>query len=644
MKKYIYTGVLVLAALTANAQNKYTAKADKNFEELEYVSAISEYLEVIEDGHGDPYVYRRLGDTYYAVFNSKEAEKWYAKLVKSSDDAELYFRYAQMLKANKKYKKANTWMDKFADLLPNDERAKSHKANPNTVTELLNDKPKYKVSNIEKFNSKYSEFGSLEHNGQVYYASARSGKSRSYGWNEEPYLDIYVSDYDGGTGTMSNETVLPGNINSRFNEGTVSFSPDGKTMYFSGESYDRSGSVFSKKFKKDKEGKSTINVYSSTLVNGKWENVKLLPFNSEHYNCSGPAVSPDGKRLYFCSDMDGTIGGADIWYVTIDGGNKYGKPVNLGNTVNTEGSEMFPYISTKNRLYFASNGRPGLGMMDMFGTELQDDGKGDGKVINLGAPINSGKDDFSLTINEETKKGFFASNRDGGAGSDDIYAFEQIGPWCDVLLTLTVIDEKTGAILPGATIELFDANNNNVGTKTADEKGQVQYRYECDLGFRADANKEDYTNNSAEIEKTDQPEISATIPLKQIIKDDRVMLNPIFFELDKHNITLQGASELDKLVEVMNNYPEMIIQVESHTDSRAPDKYNLLLSDRRAKSTVQYVISKGIDAARISGSGKGETELLNECKNGVECSEEDHLKNRRSEFIIINKGAKKLDK
>lgn len=635
MKKYIYSGLLLLGTLSMVAQNKDTAKADKHYDNLEYVDAISEYLEVIEDGKGDDYVYGRLADTYYNVFNTTAAEEWYEKVVATSTDPEHYFRYAQMLKANGKYDKANTWMDKFSSLVPNDVRAQEHKKHPNTIAKLLGDEPKFKVSPIEGFNSKYSEFGPLLHEGQVYYVSARSGKSRSYGWNEEPYLDIYVSDYDASSGELSNESVLGSKINTRFNEGTVSFSPDGTTMYFSGESLDRKAGLFGSKFKKDEEGKSTINIYSATKDGAEWGNVQSLPFNGTTHNTSGPAVSLDGKRLYFASDMEGTVGGADIWYVTINGDGSYGEPVNLGKDINTEGSEMFPYISSKNILYFSSNGHPGLGMMDVFASQIKGNSYGD--VRNAGAPINSGNDDFSFTIDEDSQQGFFASNRAGGAGSDDIYKFEQIVPICDVALTIQVVDAKTGAILPMASVAIFDANNNKVANKISDANGEVTFKYECNQGFKVEGNKELYLNNSIDIAKTDKSEIRERLPLTEIIVEDQVVLNPIFFELDKHNITAQGAAELDKLVEVMNKYPEMIIRAESHTDSRGKDGYNLALSDRRAKSTAQYVISKGISADRISGLGKGETALINECSNGVKCSEEAHQANRRSEFHIVKK-------
>ncbi len=634
MKKHIYTGLFLLGMFNVNAQSKSTVKADKHFDNLEYVDAISDYLKVIEKEGESEYVQSRLADTYYNVFNTAAAEEWYGKVVSTSENKEHFFKYAQMLKANGNYDKANLWMDKFANMAPSDVRAVAHKNNPNTVGELLGDTPKFTVKPVEGFNTKFSEFGPIMHEGQVYYASARSGKSKKYGWNEEPYLDIYVSDYDAASGSLTNESELSGKVNTKFNEGTVSFSPDGKTMYFSGESLDRDAGVFGKKFKKDDSGKSTIKIYSASLTGGEWTNVMTLPFNNENSNASGPAVSTDGKRLYFNSDMEGTLGGADLWYVSINEDGTYGEPVNLGTDINTEGTEMFPYISSKNIMYFSSNGHPGLGMMDVFASQME--GNDFGSVRNVGAPLNSGNDDFSFTIDEDSQKGFFASNRAGGSGSDDIYAFDQIVPVCDVALAVQVVDAKTGNVLAMTAVAIYDESNNKVADKTTDENGYVRFKYECNQSFKVEANREMYSINSVVIAKTDEPDVLETLALSPIIVEDRVVLNPIYFELDKHNITAQGATELDKLVAVMNKYPKMIIKAASHTDSRGKDSYNMALSDRRAKSTAQYVISKGIGSDRISGEGKGESELLNQCSNGVKCSKEEHQANRRSEFIIVN--------
>ena len=630
MKKYIYTGVLLLGILGASAQSKETRKADKHFNNFAYADAIEAYLDVVADGHEDEYVQGRLADAYYNTANTQDAAKWYKKALANSKNTRQYFAYAQALKANGSYMEAATAMDAFAALAPNDLRSIAHANNRTAATDLLAAAPKFNVQVVDGLNSEYSDFGPLLHDGKVYYTSAKNDVNKD-GWNNEPYLDIYMADYDAESRTLTNETVLAGEINTKYNEGTVSFSPNGKTMYFSGENVLRNGGLFKKRFIRDSVGKSTINLFKASLVNGAWEIVSELPFNSANHNTGGPAVSLDGTRLYFSSNMEGSLGGSDIWYVTINTDGSYGSPVNLGKEINTEGSEMFPYISSKNTLYFSSNGHPGLGMLDVFAVQLK--GEGFGTLRNVGAPINSGNDDFSFSIDEDLQKGFVASNRADGTGSDDIYAFDKIAPICDVALTVQVADSENGAILAFADVVIYNASNEVVANKTTNEKGEIHFTYECDQAFKVVAAKELYTENSVAVEKTDATELSTQVLLDKI--PEVIVLNPIFFDLDKHAITEQGAVELDKLVEIMASHPTMIVKVQSHTDARGNDAYNMKLSVKRVKATVEYVLSKGIHAHRIFGSGMGETQLVNDCGNKVDCSEEAHQANRRAEFIIV---------
>ncbi len=628
MKKYIYTGVLLLGMLGVNAQNKDTKKADKHYDNLEYVRAISEYLEVVEDGNADAYVHGRLADAYYKTSNTAESAAWYARALAVAPNAGQYFNYAQALKANGNYDAANDAMNSFANLAPNDARAIAHKNNPNAISDLLNEDPNFTVKALEGFNTPYSEFGPLLHKSQLYYASARSEKSKKYGWNKEPFLDVYVSNYDAVSGEMSNELALTGGVNTSKNEGTVSFSPDGNTMYFSGESVLRNAGIFKKKFIKDDSGKSTINIYSATLEGGEWKNITSLPFNGDNHNSGGPAVNVDGSRLYFSSDMEGSLGDSDIWYVAINGDGTYGLPVNLGPSINTDGKEAFPFVSSDNMLYFSSNGHPGLGMLDVFGAAI----KGDdfGALRNVGAPINSGNDDFSFSIDEATKIGFFASNRPGGAGSDDIYSFEQIAPICEVELTVKVVDSRTNEALVNASVLVFGDDNVQVASKMTNANGEIIFMYECDQAFRVEASMETYTGNAVAVEKTSERTIAKTVVLEAPIE-----LKPIFFDLDKYDITEAAIVELDKVVTLLQDNPQMIIRVESHTDSRASDKYNMELSTNRVKASVDYILSKGIHAHRVYGKGFGETQLVNDCANDVDCSEEEHQANRRSEFFIV---------
>merc|ERR1711974_77518 len=281
--------------------------------------------------------------------------------------------------------------------------------------------------------------------------------------------------------------------------------------------------------------------------------------------------------------------------------------VNLGQKVNTQGQEMFPFISSNNTLYFSSNGHLGLGNLDVFHTKVVDGTTG--PVRNIGIPINSSADDFAFNIDEETKEGFVSSNRDGGLGGDDIYGIKRLQPLNDVLVASTVVDSKTGNPVNAASVTLYDDQGNKVLSKVTNSDGTVDFIIESEKDAELEVVLDGYVSQKIKVSATDEEEVKLTImldPIDEIVKPEEIILNPIFFEFDKSNITAQAAFELDKLVQIMNKYPEMVINAKSHTDNRGSASYNEKLSDRRAKTTVQYVISKGIDKSRISGEGKGE--------------------------------------
>jgi outer membrane protein OmpA-like peptidoglycan-associated protein len=332
--------------------------------------------------------------------------------------------------------------------------------------------------------------------------------------------------------------------------------------------------------------------------------------------------------------MPGGFGLADIYKVEIKDNGSFGDPVNLGQKINTEGQERFPYSAADGTLYFSSDGHLGLGGLDVFFSK-EIDGKM-APVRNIGIPVNSNADDFAFTI-YDTGEGFVSSNRMGGRGSDDIYAIKKLQPICDVLITVNVTDAKTQEVLSGAFVNLSDMNSNVLNSKKTDTNGNSEFMTECELDTQLQIALEDYESKNMLISGTRDEEIMISValdPIEKLIIEDQIVLNPIYFDFDKSNITSIAAFELDKLVQIMTKYPELVINATSHTDSRGSDAYNLALSDRRAKTTVQYVISKGIDASRISGEGKGEKELLVKC--GFQCTEEDHQMNRRSEFIIVS--------
>ena len=402
-------------------------------------------------------------------------------------------------------------------------------------------------------------------------------------------------------------------INTKFHEGLVSFTPDGKTMYFSRESY------FEKDFQKDTLSNTHISqlyLFKATKLGEDWDTIETLTLNSENYSVKNPSVSSDGNTLYFASNVPGGYGDFDIYKVAINKDGTLGEPENMGQKINTEGQEMFPYISSTDILYFSSNGHLGLGGLDVFFTKEIDGNIA--PIRNIGIPVNSNADDFAFIINEDTMEGFVSSNREGGKGSDDVYAIKKLQPLCDVLITTTVLDDKTRKPLSGASVSLYDTDGRKMATKTTNAEGLAEFIVACETDSKLEVILTDFDSKKVTVKGSSAVENNVQIsldPIEKLIVENRIELAPIYFDFDKSNVTRQGAFELDKLVQIMNKYPDLVIYATSHTDYIGSNSYNLKLSDRRAKTTVQYIISKGINEARISGMGKGETEPKIDCRN-----------------------------
>jgi outer membrane protein OmpA-like peptidoglycan-associated protein/tetratricopeptide (TPR) repeat protein len=622
--KNLYIAISFVAlSFSLSAQNKDTKAADKLFARYEYVDAAKEYLRLVENDKGDPYVYKQLADANYNMFNTAEAAKWYAKATETNQDAETYYRYAQMLKANGKYEDANKQMQKFAAAAPNDQRAKAFKENPNYVPRLLD---KTKLFNVKSsdISSDKSDFGAVLYDNSLYFASARNGARKTYGWTEEPYLDIYKADYN-TDGTITNAGVVA-SLNSQWHDGPVTISADGNTAYFASESYKE------KEYVKDKKNNarfSQVYLFKATKSGDSWGEITDLPFNDKAYSSSNPSLSRDGKTLYFSSNRPGSLGGVDIWKVAVNADGTFGEPQNLGSKINTEGNESFPFIADDNKtLYFASAGKQGLGGYDVYQADLA----AGSEATNLGAPVNTEKDDFAFSFNGTKNVGFLSSNR---GGNDDILV---VSPICGVDVTVVVTDAKTGAILANASVAILDDKKNVIATEKSNASGEVKYRVECDKPYVVQASKDGYEGNTFAVTPSKGPtaKVAAALqPIDVIVTETEIVLKPIYFEYDKSNITQEGAFELDKLVQVMRDNPKMVILAKAHTDNRGTDQYNEKLSDRRAKSTRQYIISKGIDQSRISAKGMGELEPKVDC--GANCTEEQHAQNRRSEFLVVSK-------
>ncbi|MFV5698871.1 OmpA family protein [Flavobacterium sp. ZT3R17] len=621
MKKYTLLFFFVLNVISLTAQNKDTKNADELFDRYEYVQAVKEYLALVEKEKADLYVYKQLGDSYYNMYNFVEAEKWYKQAVKTKQDAETYFKYAQVLKSNGKYAESDVQMKVFAVMLPNDERTKVFNENPNYLSKL---EQKEKLFILEKINinSEKSDFGAILYNNVLYFASARNENGKIYGWNNEPYLDLYQSNYKEENATYSEPTLIS-ELNTPYHEGPLTMTKDGNTIYFSSESFK------DKLFEKDKAKKikyGQVSLYKAVKENDKWTAITALPFNSKSYSTGNPSIDKEGKFLYFASNMPGSIGGTDIWKVAINLDGSFGSPENLGNKINTVGDENFPFVTDDSVLYFSSNGLTGFGGLDVFAMDLNKNEIPN----NIGNPVNTEKDDFAFTFNKEKNIGYLSSNR---SGVDHIYSAV---PVCKGHILTTVKNAKNNAILADSRVIILDGNNTILDTKISNEKGEVSYEVDCQKPYLLEVHKDGFITKSFPVSKIEKGTVSidaAIDPIEVIVTEKEIILNPIYFEYNKSNITKQGATELDKLVYVMSQNDKLVIYVKSHTDSRGSDVYNLDLSDRRANATIQYIISKGISADKISGKGFGESEPKVAC--GDNCTDDEHALNRRSEFMII---------
>ncbi|KGO95621.1 OmpA family protein [Flavobacterium enshiense] len=619
---YIQIGLLLLMT-TGYAQDKQSKKADQYFESYQYVNAIEEYLKLTDKDTATPYVAKQLGDCYYNINNATEAAKWYGKAVEAKADAETYFRYAQTLKTLGRYEEANKQMDAFAALMPSDSRAKEHKANPNYIPSLTKKDKMFDVSEIAISAKGSSDFGAvLTNDNTLYFASTRNAGKKKDKWANQPYLDIFQTTRN-SDGTFS-EPVAVKELNTPYHDGPVTVSKDGNVMFFARDGHSVG------QFEKNKKSNTKIaqqGLYRAEKVNGKWTNITALPFNSPNYSVTNPSLSNDGKTLYFASNMPDGLGESDIWKVSIDG-NTSGTPQNLGPAVNTAGKENFPFITENNVLYFASSGKQGFGGLDIFRMDLNKSEQ----PQNVGKPVNTEKDDFAFSYNKSANVGYFSSDR---SGSDAIYAAKEV---CKAEAIAAVTNKKTGAVLSNASVAILDTKGNVIETRQTDARGRVGYEVECETNYTFQVKADNFETATFPIDKikSGQSVVEAQLmPVEVIVTETEVILNNVYFDYNKSNITPEGAGELDKLVKVMKDNPKMVIFVKSHTDSKGSASYNLKLSKQRAQSTVEYLISKGISRDRVSGKGFGSTEPKVDC--GSNCTDEQHAQNRRSEFMIVKK-------
>lgn len=642
LKKYIILSIAFVMTLSAYSQKTSIRRATKEYDKFSYVKTSEVLLRVAEKGYKSVDLFQKLGDAFYFNNKMEAAAKWYGELMAMNEavDAEYYFRYAQSLKSMEQYDESDKWMQKFIDNKSDDLRGKSFSSKRDYLESIEALSEVFEIKNMD-LNTDKSDFGANQYKDQLIFASSR-GKGKVYDWNGQPYLDLYSATKN-EDGSFAEAEIFDKSINTKMHESTASFLPTDDVMYFTRNN-------FLKRKRRGVDGINRLQLYKATLQgDDTWGDVAPVHFNSDDYSVAHPTVNVHGTKLYFASDMPGTIGNSDIYVVDINSDGTLGDPVNLGTLINTEGSETFPYINSNGDLYFSSNGLPGLGGLDVYMVrdfETKYKNHEPFTVENVGRPINSAKDDFAYYENLGTKEGFFTSNRDGGKGDDDIYSFKI--PECLQDLEGVVFDETTKELLSGATVRLFNKAGEELDQIVVGDNAKYVFKaLKCEEEYLVRVEKDAYSTDEERIVTGDNRK--QTLGLEMEIKPDAVAietgdnlreilnLNPIYFDLDKSNIRPDAEIELQKVIAVLKQYPNMKLDIKSHTDSRATKAYNDALSSRRNRSTINYIVNVGgIDASRLTGKGYGERELVNKCSDGVDCTETEHQLNRRSDFIIVS--------
>jgi len=643
MKKNILLFITIIIVFSSScfAQKNKLASADKKYDTYAYIDAIKTYERLAEKGYKSADMFQKLGNAYYFNAQYENAAKWYGELfgMNPETESEYYYRFGQSLKAIGVTEKANQMLKVFRQKAENDTRVQLFNKNKNYLEEIKANSGRYKIKDAG-INSKYSDYGSSLYLNKLVFASARDTGSlahRKHRWNNQYFTNLYVAEL-GDSMTPGTVSKLSKNVNTKFHEASPVFSADGKSMYFTRNNY-----IAGKKGT-DTNDITLLKIYKASLENDKWTKITALPFSSDQFSTAHPALSPDGKILYFSSDMPGTMGQSDLFKVKINEDGSFSNPENLGNTINTEARESFPYLSDENELYFASDGHPGLGGLDIFVTKINADGSF-GKVQNIGADANSPKDDFAFLIDTKSRRGFLSSNRDGGQGFDDIYKFLETKKLiCEQELYGEVTDIASGEMLPDTKISLFDTMFNLVGTTNSDQKGLYSFMVDCRKTYNVRAEKAVYTTKEQKVTiakkngRTQLPIALEKATCKVAVGDDLGKcfgIKMIYFDFDKSDIRVEAALDLEKILDVLNQYPNIKLDIRSHTDSRGSFKYNEALSYRRAQSTIKWLIQNGVKTNRLSAKGYGESQLVNKCADGLDCTEEEYQLNRRSEFIIM---------
>ncbi len=644
-------------------QMAYLAQAEEQYENYSFNPAIDVYEVVYNEGYRSADLLKKLGDSYFFNAQYDKAYSYYLELVENYEEEvgpNYYYRMAQTSRSVGEYDHSEQMMEKYRELSRLDAQEDPYFSLANQLERIRENSGRYKFK-FFPFNSNYSDFAPSFNKGELIFTSDRdTGNFARYRhtWNGMDFLDLYRVEKKGDS--LKFQGKFSAQLNSRLHESTTAFSADGRTVYFSRNSFEKG------RPRKDEAGFIRLRVYRSEQTeDGTWGPAEDLSINSPDYSVAHPALSPDGRQLYFVSDMPGGYGSTDLFVVDINEDGSLGAPKNLGPYINTRGRETFPFVSVDSVLYFSSDGHFSLGGLDVFATRIKP--AYDQPIRNVGRPVNTRYDDFGLIINS-ARDGYFATNRPGDpltadkmqewakpkpnnkalSEDDNIIAFHEIRALeFDCRVAGQVRDRISRKPLEGVLVQIVNDRNELIDTVRTDANGLYNAELYCNRGNFVRGSLENYVPDEQflptpreALTKVDLFLERGIVVLPMENPDNPadiaklLALNTIYFDLNKYNIRPDAEVEIQKVIALLRKFPRLKIRVVSHTDSRGRASYNQWLSQKRAESTVEYMISQGIDQDRLISEGKGEENIINECVDGVSCSAAKHQENRRSEFLI----------
>ncbi|MDO9255358.1 MAG: OmpA family protein [Bacteroidales bacterium] len=637
MKRYMLMLTIgILLQVLMSCQPIY--KAQKQMDKYNYAGAIVTLKKAADKEKTHNAALPLLAECYRLQHDILNAKAAYAQAVAvPGAKPECFFNYAQALQSTGNYTKAREMYLKYAQMNPSDPKGLLFATHCDSVLgPWKGKKPAYEVKLANNINTTESDFGPAFYDGKLIFASDFTnvaGEGKKYGWTGRGYLNLMKSEpVSAGDywGDMKKTSEFESKFNQPYHDGPATFSAEGNTIYFT-------RSFFGKAKRKGIYKTNLLKIYYSSKTNGTWGEIMPFFLNSKDFSVGHPSLSADGQTLYFVSDMPGGQGGTDIWMCKREG-EKWGPPSNLGKTVNTTENEMFPSMPNNGILFFASNGHPGYGALDIFKTK-----KENGTWTtpeNLHLPINGSFDDFTIAYATGDKSGFFSSNRPEGVGSDDIYAFRDAKPEpvLPAYITGLVKDKTTMLPLAGATVFLYDPSTGNVKVLKTGVNGIYKAVVDKPSEYVVKAMMPDYIADCspftiAEVKSGSTTSAPRDLLLDKLTVNKTFSFGNIYYDFDKYNIREDAKPELDKLVLFMNENP-INVELGSHTDCRGSAAYNEKLSQKRAENAVKYIVSKGIDKSRITAKGYGEQQLTNKCADGATCSSAEHQANRRTEFKV----------